>query len=250
MEILVCHKILERGYDYYAEGRTYGSEVPGRKRAGQNTYRYSVFGHTMYHVQIVVGRDSIESLNCDCPYAQEGHYCKHMAAALYDMESEGRLEITETTSEKSMKTREAMRLVDKQVFPFRNENQEQLGENPYQYYNLDKITEGIFIGENTLKEAKELIEKARVKLKSLREGFLNTYSYGELKVCIAEGTYLDNEGRESNLQVRFSRDVFVSNACGVMGCENFSFFQINIIICHTMRITRNLTKPPAYITQN
>ena len=85
MEILVCHKILERGYDYYAEGRTYGMEVARRKRVGHSTCKYSVFRHTMYHVQIVVGRDSIESLN------------------------------------------------------------------------LDKITEGIFIGENTLKEAKELI---------------------------------------------------------------------------------------------
>lgn len=44
-----------------------------------------------YQVEIEIHDDRIQDVFCDCPYAEDGNYCKHMAAVLYEIE-EGRTE--------------------------------------------------------------------------------------------------------------------------------------------------------------
>ncbi len=74
--------ILERGQAYFAEGRV--SEL---ERA-EDGYTAIVNGTEEYEVEILLDdEDSIEDMLCDCPYAEDGNYCKHMAAVLFAVEA-------------------------------------------------------------------------------------------------------------------------------------------------------------------
>lgn len=46
----------------------------------------TVYGSSVYNVEIRLKGGNIESMDCDCPYSMEGNNCKHMAAVLYAVE--------------------------------------------------------------------------------------------------------------------------------------------------------------------
>ena len=72
--------ILERGLNYYEEGYVTSME--------QNLTGYTavVEGTENYDVEIEIRDDRVYDMTCTCPYAAEVNYCKHMAAALYEIE--------------------------------------------------------------------------------------------------------------------------------------------------------------------
>lgn len=73
-------RILDRGYDYYLDGCVEDLRItPNRIKA-------VVYGTHPYHVEIKLNGNQIIGMSCDCPYAQDEHNCKHMAAVLYDWE--------------------------------------------------------------------------------------------------------------------------------------------------------------------
>lgn len=73
-------RILDRGYDYYLDGCVEDLRItPNRIKA-------VVRGTDFYHVEIKLNGNQIIGMSCDCPYAQDDHNCKHMAAVLYDWE--------------------------------------------------------------------------------------------------------------------------------------------------------------------
>lgn len=69
--------ILERGRTYFDEGR-----VSDLERT-EDGYTATVEGTEEYEVEILLDGDSIEDMICDCPYAEDGNACKHMAAVLF-----------------------------------------------------------------------------------------------------------------------------------------------------------------------
>lgn len=73
-------RILDRGYDYYFDDRVEDLRItPNRIKA-------VVYGTHPYHVEIKLNGNQIIGMSCDCPYAEDGHNCKHMAAVLYEWE--------------------------------------------------------------------------------------------------------------------------------------------------------------------
>lgn len=68
--------ILERGYEYAQEGAV------DHVRRAKNIIYATVHGSKDYHVKI-----EGENMYCDCPYAEGGTHCKHMAALLYYLDS-------------------------------------------------------------------------------------------------------------------------------------------------------------------
>ena len=71
-------RILDRGYDYYFDDRVDNLHIkPNRIKA-------VVHGTDFYHVEIKLNGNQIIGMSCDCPYALDGHNCKHMAAVLYE----------------------------------------------------------------------------------------------------------------------------------------------------------------------
>ena len=73
-------QILDRGYAYYTDGL-----VEDLFRDG-NKITANVSGTEDYEVEITFDGNEIEELFCTCPYAEDGFYCKHMAAVLYELE--------------------------------------------------------------------------------------------------------------------------------------------------------------------
>ena len=70
--------ILMRGERYYRKGKVIDFQADGKKRTA------TVIGTGEYSVSVEFDRDgSIVDMQCNCPYAENGEYCKHMAAVLY-----------------------------------------------------------------------------------------------------------------------------------------------------------------------
>ncbi len=76
---LFAPHILLRGYDYYLEDRVHLIERSEDKASA------IVEGTEDYNVAIWFGKGNmnVESMECDCPYAEDGSHCKHEAALLY-----------------------------------------------------------------------------------------------------------------------------------------------------------------------
>ena len=71
-------RILDRGYDYYFDDRVEDLRI------NSNRIKAVVNGTDFYHVEIKLNGNKIIGMSCDCPYAEDGHNCKHMAAVLYE----------------------------------------------------------------------------------------------------------------------------------------------------------------------
>ena len=85
-------KILDRGLEYYRSG------MIQRYYADEDEITAFVNGnYDDYEVEIYLKDGQPFEMNCSCPYADEGNYCKHMAAVLYkwDRESKGKSVISE-----------------------------------------------------------------------------------------------------------------------------------------------------------
>ena len=75
-------RILERGYGYYRSGNV--EDLLVRKEE----ITAVVYGTEEYDVSITLDGGEIMEMECTCPYAEDGNYCKHMAAVLYMAEKE------------------------------------------------------------------------------------------------------------------------------------------------------------------
>lgn len=74
--------IIKRGYQIFE------NEQLGDIEINNNIIHANVYGTDIYDVEIGFDDDSkITYLECDCPYAHTGYYCKHMAAVLYEVEN-------------------------------------------------------------------------------------------------------------------------------------------------------------------
>lgn len=69
---------MDRGYDYYFDDRVEDLRI------NSNRIKAVVNGTDFYHVEIKLNGNKIIGMSCDCPYALDGHNCKHMAAVLYE----------------------------------------------------------------------------------------------------------------------------------------------------------------------
>ena len=77
---LFREQILDRGYDYYCDGA-----VSGLKKVSE-VLTATVEGTIDYFIKISFDGELITDMNCTCPYAEDGSYCKHMAAVLFKHE--------------------------------------------------------------------------------------------------------------------------------------------------------------------
>jgi uncharacterized Zn finger protein len=82
-EQLFSPHILERGYNYYMDG------LVSRIEKAEEGYQATVEGTAEYTVSIFCRGERVTGMDCDCPYAGDGNYCKHMAAVLYELENPG-----------------------------------------------------------------------------------------------------------------------------------------------------------------
>lgn len=82
-KMLFSNHILVRGWDYYQSGRVYDVKPTAQG------YSAVVEGSDEYVVHIYMKNGYVADMDCDCPYAEDGNHCKHMAAVLYELEEKG-----------------------------------------------------------------------------------------------------------------------------------------------------------------
>lgn len=88
--------ILERGYDYYMQS------LVEDYQEDNGVINAIVCGSEDYEVDIKLSNGKIEDAYCSCPYAEDGSYCKHMAAVLYEYEERhGRVSESKAVQENS-----------------------------------------------------------------------------------------------------------------------------------------------------
>ena len=74
--------ILERGKKYFEQNRVFSVNQKDDK-----TYTAIVLGSEAYHTKITLDEHyNVMSATCDCPYAKDGHHCKHEAALYFAIE--------------------------------------------------------------------------------------------------------------------------------------------------------------------
>lgn len=78
-EYLFKTHILARGWDYYENGAVSSLEKT------ETGYQATVEGSYDYEVEVEINNNEVVDMFCDCPYAEDGDYCKHMAAVLYEI---------------------------------------------------------------------------------------------------------------------------------------------------------------------
>lgn len=69
--------ILERGAEYHQDGYVTKFDVT------EQSIDAEVEGTETYHVNIVLDGERVVYMTCDCPHAESGNNCKHMAAVLF-----------------------------------------------------------------------------------------------------------------------------------------------------------------------
>lgn len=84
--------ILDRGLNYY--------EMRAVENIKQtvNGFHATVVGSEDYEVEIEIKDGRVYDMWCSCPYAEDGTYCKHMAAVLYECEGAGGEKKVENTT--------------------------------------------------------------------------------------------------------------------------------------------------------
>lgn len=201
-EHLFSNRILARGLQYYRQGRVVElQEEDGICEA-------LVEGERYYTVRIAHSDSRIIGMGCNCPYAKDGHRCKHMAAALYEMEECGFLDGASAVVQV---------LQRKEIHPF--------AKPPvaaYHYYNMEKIAESITIYDDIFQKANKLVDEKKVILKTVKEGYRYLmrmhYSGGHTKIIQAEGIYINSSGKSAELKLSATRKELVTAECYTATC--------------------------------
>ena len=211
---LFSNIILKRGEAYYRNGDV----TPKKTAENSNTKTFYVQGTDLYIVKIAKGKDSIKSMQCDCPYAKSGAHCKHMAAALFWMEKNGDLAIGTAQSIALAKAKGKAMQKPTKVFPFAQSKDAASTATPYQYYRFDKITEACTFYQADFETAKALIRDKRVRIQTVYEGFPH-YLYRQIeRECTVVGVYLDTKGKEHSIRISFRREKLLYTDCSVPNC--------------------------------
>lgn len=100
-ELFKSH-ILDRGWDYYQSERV--RDVKPTMRG----YTAVVDGTDAYAVDIIIQDGHVIDMICDCPYADDGNYCKHMAAVLYKITEEDFEKYKQLYEEKQKKEKQEL----------------------------------------------------------------------------------------------------------------------------------------------
>ena len=89
--------ILERGWDYYQ------SDAVENLQKSETGYTAEVEGTEIYDVEVELSQNTVQDMWCSCSYAEDGAYCKHMAAVLYALEEDDLLLDTSSVSDDALR---------------------------------------------------------------------------------------------------------------------------------------------------
>ena len=168
--------ILERGLAYFDEGRV--SEL----ERTEDGYTATVKGTEEYEVEILLEGDSIEDMFCDCPYAEDGTACKHMAAVLFAVAAAEPHQRNDTAKKERLTPAGLVeKIPDSQLRPLLTD-----------LISADKKLYRVLLlryGETTLEECMQTLKKELASIGKQyagRDGYIDYYHAGDFAKAIAE----------------------------------------------------------------
>lgn len=191
--------IWNRGRQYFTNGRVTNFQKDGLRCEAE------VIGTKPYHVQITLQGKKPPLMTCDCAYAEAGHKCKHMAAALFAVEER------QDSPQGTEFSRGGKLSVNRRIFPF-------AAEEEYAYFDFARITENYRIMEKDYEAALAMIEGERITLTRFQPGYSAQYR-GDSMIVWVEGITLDSQGRQTSVACVFDHRQLYLIQCFAASCR-------------------------------
>ena len=99
-------KVLNKGWQYY--DNCFVDDIS----VDQDIYSAIVHGSADYDVFVNIHKGNFLNGKCNCPYALEGHNCKHMAALLYAITDENKVNEIDNTKDNSFSLLDIIESID------------------------------------------------------------------------------------------------------------------------------------------
>ena len=199
---LFSTSILQQGREYYKKNKVRSLIQDG------DLYYASVEGTEEYEVQIRIQGNAVDFMSCECPYAQDGNRCKHMAATLYEIVAR---EVPGTRSEKKASFARANHV---KITPFA----EMADEGTYRYYMPERFTRNLDIYADTYEKAQKLLADGELQDVQIQNCYTDEKEAAG-KALIARGYLRKNSYYPVRISV--SRDRVYSMSCPVYGCKGY-----------------------------
>lgn len=200
---LFSNLILQRGRQYYERGRVQSIMQNGR------LFQAEVVGSITYRVEAQLQQGKVPILSCECPYAEDGSYCKHMAALMYAVEE---MELP-VFSEKNKTTVKKAVVDKKRIYPFKAKEQM---DDQYRYFDIHQMTEGLIFYEDICEAAERLLTEEKVKLDSVDIGYEGSIN-GRNLAGTARGKVIYRKV-EWEVRIDFDRERIQRAMCYLPGC--------------------------------
>ncbi len=199
--------IIARGMSYYEKGRVDKLEVV------DDTYYAEVRGSKPYRVVIKELPNQRLAMVCNCPYAQDGNKCKHMAAVLIKLEKDSEGDNGSITEQRNVKA-------DEEVRPFTLKNVP--GAKEYTCFDLAHMTRNIKIMRSSLEAAQKLLDKQEVRLQAVSVG--NRVGLYGTDVPVGRAiAYCNTPHGEATINMHFTSESMLEMVCRVPGCNNYYY---------------------------
>lgn len=192
--------ILSRGRQYYKKGLVQNFNQNG------SSYTAEVIGSVVYDVAVHLTNENRPRMTCDCPYAVDGNKCKHMAAVLYAIEEystnhKGKVEVK----------------IKKRISPF--VKSEGNAKDEYRYYNLDQITEEFTFYDTVCNQAKELVEKEKVRILNVGTHYINRF--GDSCKALSVSGAVKSGKSDSEVEILFDHRQIMHAFCHADRCYHY-----------------------------
>ena len=224
--------ILARGKQYFQRGRVQDLEV-----SGANEYKAVVVGSCAYDVKIAMEEGHAAALSCDCPYAQEGNTCKHLAALFFAIEDMGQpiyveeeKEKKNTNKKKTVKPRPVkgsvpakrkpgrpkkvpeQMLDGKQIFTLEEQIQ---NDEEYRYFSMKQIAGRLKFKQSVCESSQKLVADGMVILAEVNIGYME----GNARDMVGEAKGLFTKANmQWEVRIAFDRTHIIRAVCYVPGC--------------------------------
>lgn len=215
--------IRERGKRYYLAGNVKNFKQEGTR------IQATVKGTKSYRVTIETDGSRILDMYCSCPYAEDGTYCKHMAAVLYEMEARQNQDGIQQQMDFGKQAAEEAAHADT---PARVSGHRKGAANPasslsveptgnaseYTYFDYNAMCRQFKMTAAFIKRAKSLVADGKVSLLKVDFGYKRGTGQEEM-IGVATGRYKEDK-TNGRLVLTFNRNQILEANCGVAGCYN------------------------------
>ena len=209
------------------------------------------------------GNSMPPGMYCNCANALEGLRCVHMAALLYQIESE---EVVDREKQEKLTSYDVFpataQLTEEEALP--------LYRKTYHYFSIARVTENDIITEDEVEKAKELIATGRISLKSCTTDYFRSHFRSFLEddedngglVLNIEGVYQEEKikGRRRtgrSVAVTMDHRDILAMHCSVVDCPSYDPYsgswysskasEGQFLCCHTIAL---LMLADAYIAKH